>query len=279
VRISDAKWDALKLKDISIKTSPNVLGMNIDTLGFAYRTMQLVGRGHWRLRDVQGVNSELVDQHVTRLNLTLQSDDFGRGLSELGFPGVLAEGAGVVESRLTWNGPAYKPDLSQLDGTMSLELERGRIVQVEPGAGRMFGLFALQAIPRRLELDFKDVTSDGLSFKRLTGDVSLSQGVADARLIQLTGPIGVVDVTGKTDLDTQVYDQRITVLPRVSAALPVIGVIAGGASAGVGALVAGGLLKAIGIDIDRLGLREYSLTGSWDEPVVTPIPFDDSDRR
>ena len=278
-RINEVKWDSLRLRDINLKTRPDVLGLNIDTLGFAYRSMQLVGRGHWRLRDVQGVNPALDGQHVTSLNMTLQSNDFGGGLADLGFPGVLAEGAGIVESRLLWGGPAYKPKLDKLDGTLTLDLERGRIVQVEPGAGRIFGLFALQAIPRRLELDFKDVTSDGLSFKRLTGDVVLKKGVADARLIQLTGPIGVVDVIGKTDLLTQQYDQRITVLPRVSAALPVIGAIAGGASAGVGALVAGGLLKAIGIDLDRIGLREYSLTGDWSEPVVTPIPFSASERR
>jgi len=278
-RISELKWDSLILKDVNLKTRPDVLGLNIDTLGFANRNTQLVGRGHWRLRDAQGVNSSLDGQHVTRLNLTLQSDDFGTGLSEMGFPGVLADGAGIVETRLSWDGPAYKPDLSELGGSLSLDLERGQIVQLEPGAGKIFGLFALQAIPRRLEFDFKDVTTDGLSFNRIAGDVSMKNGVADARLIQLTGPIGVIDVIGKVDLVERQYDQQITVLPRVSSALPVIGVIAGGASAGVGALVAGGILKALGVDLDRIGLREFNLTGSWDSPVMTPIPFSNSQRQ
>ncbi len=272
-RISEANWDSLRLRDINIKTRPDILGLNVDTLGFAYRSMQLVGRGHWRLRDVQGINPALAGQHLTNLVLTLQSDDFGSGLIDLGLPDLVAEGSGIVESRLSWNGPAYKPDLAMLDGTIKVDLERGRLVQLEPGAGRLFGLFALEEIPRRLGGDFKDLTADGLSFQRLTGDIEMNNGVADARLIQLTGPIGVVDIIGKTDLLNQQFDNRITVLPRVSAALPIIGVIAGGASAGVGALIAGGLLKAVGIDLDRIGYREFSLTGSWEEPNFQSVPL------
>ena len=101
----------------------------------------------------------------------------------------------------------------------------------------------------------------------------MTNGVADARLIQMTGPIGVVDIMGETDLLNQQFDSRITVLPRVSAALPIIGVIAGGASAGVGALLAGGLLKAVGLDLDRIGYREFSLTGTWEEPNFKSIPL------
>ncbi len=138
----------------------------------------------------------------------------------------------------------------------------------------MVGLFALQALPRRLELDFKDVTSDGLAFQRITGDIAIENGVADAVLLQLTGPIGVVDITGQSDFNTREFDQRITVLPRISAALPVIGVISAGATGGIGALVATGFLKAVGIDLDRLGLRDYSLTGKWDNPLFELVDTD-----
>jgi uncharacterized protein YhdP len=155
-----------------------------------------------------------------------------------------------------------------MDGDMTLALERGRIVPLEPGAARLVGLFALQAIPRRLDLDFRDVVSDGLAFQKITGDVELHHGVANTPLIQLTGPIGVVDITGESNLITHEYDQTITVLPRISAALPILGMITGGATAGIGALVAGGFLKAVGLDLDRIGLRKYQLTGSWDAPLL-----------
>lgn len=272
VNIANLEWDQLALSDVSMRTQPDVSGLVIETLGFAYRNLRLVGSGEWFLLDPQGVNPELEDEHSTRLSLALQSDDFGRGLSQVGFPDAMADGEGRVGMELNWPGPAYLPELERMDGSVTMDIRRGRIRSVDPGAGgKLVGLFALQALPQRLSFDFSDVVSDGLGFQKITGNIALEDGVADATLVQLSGPVGVVDITGTTDLVNEQYNQRITVLPRVSAALPIIGMIAGGASAGIGALVAGGFLKALGLDIDRIGLREYQLEGSWDEPNLVPL--------
>jgi len=176
--------------------------------------------------------------------------------------------------KLNWPGALYSPSVADLDGAVRIDLQSGSITQLEPGAGRVVGLFALQALPRRLNLDFKDLTGAGLAFKNITGSAVIENGVADIPLLQLTGPIGVVDIIGKSDLNTQQFDQKITVLPRVSAALPVIGAISGGASAGIGALVAAGILKALGVDFDRIGLRSYRLTGPWISPEFVPVKTD-----
>lgn len=279
VRVSQIRWDALDLKDLSIRTSPAVSGINIDAFGFAYQSAQLIGKGYWRLRDPQGVNDALADQHVTKLDLTLQSDNFGALLNKVGFGGNLADGQGVIEGSLIWPAPAYKPSLDNMVGEMNLDLSKGRILKVEPGGAKLAGLFALEAIPRRLGLDFKDLVLDGLDYETIRGDVQLANGIAHAPLVQLNGTVGVVDITGESNLKEQTYNQRLTVLPRVSAALPIIGVITGGATAGIGALFAGGLLKAIGLDFDRIGLREYTLTGNWGEPAFEVVPFDASGRR
>lgn len=255
------------IKNLVLRAQPDISGLQVTTLGFAYENMQLVGQGYWRLKDPQGVNPDFKDQHQTQLELVLQSDDFGKGFAHIGLNDVISQGQGAAELQLSWPGPAYLPSLADLDGRIKLNIEQGNIIPVEPGAGRIVGLFALQALPRRLNLDFTDISNDGLAFKRITGDAFIDKGVVDVSLVQLTGPIGVVDVVGKSDLNTREFDQKITVLPRVSAALPIIGVISGGASAGVGALIATGVLKALGIDLDRIGLREYDLTGTWDEPV------------
>ena len=137
------------------------------------------------------------------------------------------------------------------------------------------GIYGIPAIAEEYDeiktryLRITDISEDGLAFNRITGDAVIDNGVVGVNLVQLTGPVGVVDVSGESNLNTREFDQQITVLPRVSAALPIIGAISGGATAGVGALIATGLLKALGIDLDRIGLREYELKGTWDEPVFT----------
>lgn len=272
VRVASLDWGALSLKDLVMRTRPEPTGLRVDALGFAHRTTQLVGEGHWRLRDPQAANPALTGQHTTSLSLLLQTENLGQGLTDVGLEGLLDEGEGTINATLGWRGPLYQPAITALEGDLSLQLAEGRILSVDPGAARIMGLFALQTIPRRLSLDFKDIVKDGLDFETVTGSIALQRGVADVALVQLNGPIGVVDVTGQSDLLAHTYDQYITVLPRVSAALPIIGVISGGAGAGVGALVAGGFLKAMGIDFDRIGLREYRLGGTWESPQFTVVP-------
>lgn len=278
-RVSLLTKDNIRIRDLVLRAQPNVSGLDITTLGFAYETMRMVGQGHWYLRDPQNVGTGLTDKHVTQLNLVLQSDDFGVGLDEIGLTGMIDDAQGSIEMKLNWPGPLYKPEIANLDGDITVDMRSGSVVPLEPGAGRMVGFFAFQALPRRLNFDFKDMTGAGLAFESIAGSVDIDNGIAEVPLLQLKGPIGVVDIAGTSDLNTQQFDQQVTVLPRVSAALPIIGAISGGASAGIGALVAAGLLKALGIDFDRLGLRTYKLTGDWSDPEFTSVPTDYLRRR
>ena len=73
------------------------------------------------------------------------------------------------------------------------------------------------------------------------------------------------------DRVAQTYDQKIVVLPSLSGALPLIGIISGGATAGIGALLVGPILEGLGIDLDRLGLRTYTLKGDWTAPQIKQV--------
>ncbi len=271
LHVNRFEWDQLVVDNLRVRTEPDIAGLRVRTFGFATGTTQLIGEGLWHLVDPQNVNENLTGAHTAQLHLTLQSSDLGKALGELGFQGVLAKGEGRVTASLNWQDAFYAPGLETVAARAELDLKRGRLLQIEPGAARLAGLFALQTLPRRFNFDFTDLVNDGLDFATITGDIALESGVANMRLVQLNGPVGVIDVTGTSNLITQQFDQTVTVLPRVSAALPIIGIISGGASAGVGALIAGGVLKAVGVDFDRLGLREYALTGTWNSPVFEPI--------
>jgi len=274
MRISQFAWGDVSLRNVTVRGKPDHSGLQIDTLGFATGTTQLVGSGYWRVKDPQSVNQQLAGQQHTRLNLTLQSDDFGDGLRYMGLNKIMDDGEGRINAAITWPDALYSPDIAKLNGTMNFDLKRGRIIKIDPGAARLVGLFALQAIPRRLSLDFKDLVEDGLDFDTVRGQLELAHGISNVSAIQLNGPVGVIEVTGETNLLTRNFDQTITVLPSVSSALPLIGAITGGASGGVTVLLAGGVLKAIGIDFDRLGLREYTLTGTWDNPNIEQSEYD-----
>jgi len=183
----------------------------------------------------------------------------------------MAEGRGTVDVSLGWSGPLYKPELAALYGSVDLNLRNGRILTVDPGAARIFGLFALQSIPRRLSLNFKDFLVSGLEYNAIEGKVNLGNGLATTELMQLRGPVGVIDVTGSSNLVERTYDQEVSVLPRITGALPLIGIISAGATGGISALLAGPVLKALGIDLNQVGLTEFTLDGSWESPNIRKI--------
>lgn len=284
VHLARLQWGERVLTDVVARTEPDSAGMKISTIGFANDSAQLSGEGVWHWRDPQNVNPAFRNQQVSRLDLQMRSGDVGRALDNFGVKSAMAKGKGTVDASIEWPGPVYAPSLQKLDGNLDFSLRRGRILSIEPGAARLFGLFALQSLPRRLSFDFSDITDEGLDYDSITGKLTIADGVANSDLVQLQGPVGVIDVTGSSNLVAQTFNQKVAVLPRISGALPIIGVISGGATAGIGALIAGPLLKAMGLDLDKIGLSEYTLQGSWDKPALrqvrgsTPVSLDNADR-
>jgi len=271
VHLARLDWGNLVLTDVVARTEPDVAGMKVSTLGFAHDHAQLSGEGMWYWRDPQNVNQAFNNQQLSQLDLQVRSGNVGRALQKLGFTRAMAKGKGTLNASIGWQGPLYAPRLDDLEGTLDVSLRRGRILSIEPGAARMIGLFALQSIPRRLSFDFSDITDEGLEYDTFTGQLTIANGNADSKLVQLQGPIGVIDVTGSSSFANQTYNQKVTVLPRISGALPVIGAISAGATAGIGVLIAGPLLKALGLDIDKIGLAEYRVTGSWESPLIQQV--------
>lgn len=264
-------WDEYSVADLNMRSHPVSDGMKTEALGFVHNDLQMSGEAYWRVLDPQGIASKKQPGHRTDIRFSLKSDDVGAGLDGIGILGAFGGGQGQVDVTLAWNDAAYAPDLSRITGTIKPVLKSGHILAVEPGAAKILGLFALQAVPRRLLLDFNDVTEEGLLYDDITGDIGIEGGIATTNFMQLNGPIGVISSSGTTDFVHSTYDQQIVVLPRLTSALPIIGLISAGATAGVGVLVADQLLKGVGVNFDEVGKREYRLTGSWDDPQIRRV--------
>src|SRR5690606_7541496 len=91
---------------------------------------------------------------------------------------------GSVEFNLDWASPPSALALNTLSGDASLNMGKGRIVEVNQSSnakmdlGRLLNLFSLQSIPRRLSFDFSDVFQKGYSFDSLRGDFTFKRGNA-----------------------------------------------------------------------------------------------------
>jgi uncharacterized protein YhdP len=277
--IGELRWQKRVFHKVRLRTEPASGGLRVREIGFNNGSLVVTGSGSWRYSPRGGVDwargtPSGQPVHRSDLSLNLSADNLGAGLRRLGVGDAIDEGRAQASVDLLWYDALYAPDLRSLAGSAQFDIRDGRILAVDPGAGRIFGLFALQALPRRLTLDFSDMMRSGLEFDRIDGRLAMAGGQANTELLRLDGPIGVIDVLGRTDYLRRRYEQRITVLPRVGSALPVIGLLTGGIGTGLSVLLADGLLKGMGINIDELGRREYRLRGSWDQPVVEEVALD-----
>ncbi len=106
-------------------------------------------------------------------DLTLKATDIGKFLTRLGHEDRVTRGSGTVEGALSWHGNPESIDYSTLSGNFKLNARRGQFPRFEPGIGRLFGIFNLRSLPRRITLDFHDVFSEGFGFDDISGDVKI----------------------------------------------------------------------------------------------------------
>jgi uncharacterized protein YhdP len=163
-----------------------------------------------------------------------------------------------------------------LNGTLKVNLEDGRLRDIEPGAGRMLGLLSVAQLPRRLALDFRDVTGEGLAFNRVSGDFEIRAGNAFTENLLLKGSAIDMGIVGRTGLASEDYDQTIVVSGNPSGPMAVVGALAAGPVIGAGVLVLSQLFKD---QLQGLTRAYYHVTGPWSAPVVERISAPVSDQN
>jgi uncharacterized protein YhdP len=192
----------------------------------------------------------------------------------------LTEANGNIEVSLAWDGGLLDFSLQEANGVIHVSTDEGRIASADPGFGRILGLVNISALKRRIKLDFSDFSNEGFVFDDMSGTLKLAHGVASTENLTIKAPSADIFISGEIDLGTRKVNQMIRVVPDLHGALPLAATAAGGPVAGAAALVIG---KIAGKQLDRVAEMRYSVTGTWEEPVIErirqPAVTDDDDDR
>jgi uncharacterized protein (TIGR02099 family) len=259
VRVADFQLGKANFGSAQFDSHPVAGGMQVDALKSQSPNVTMSASGDW--------TGSAADNH-SRLSIRLDAQSLGRMMDALGFPGLIDGGTTRATIAATFAGPPSSFALEKVDGTLDIEVAEGRILEVEPGAGRLFGLLSLTEIPRRLSLDFSDFFRAGFSFNSITGRFRLADGNAYTDDLTIKSPAADIVVTGRTGLRAKDYDQRMSVSPHAGSTLPIVGALAAGPVGAAAGLVMQGILnKPLGKAI----ARRYTVTGSWDKPKIVQI--------
>ena len=212
---------------------------------------------------------EGAQQANTEMNFRLDISNAGELLNRLGTKDALRGGAGKLEGDVQWQGSPMTFHYPSMSGRFNLNIGRGQFLQAEPGVAKLLGVLSLQALPRRLLLDFRDVFSAGFAFDTIRGDVLIQQGIATTRNLQMKGVNAVVQMDGSSDIARETQNLRVLILPEVDAGTAsLLAGIALNPAIGLSTFLAQLILKQ---PLSRVNTQEFLVDGTWSDPRVTKV--------
>jgi uncharacterized protein YhdP len=257
--IGDFAFDGRNFGRVDAEFARGTAGMTLNRFTMSHPAFSAEGRGSWLVRG---------DAAECRLDFDVETGDLKAFMNAMRL-GTEVEGEhGRMSARLTWPGPPEVSALERLSGRFEISAANGELTAVEPGAGRVFSLMSLSHLPRRLALDFNDLTGDGLAFDTLTGTFRLTDGDAYTDNLTLRGSAAEIGLAGHANLKNRTYDQTAVVTGQLGASLGVAGALAGGPVVGAALLLFSQVFKEPLKGVTR---GYYRITGSWDDPQVRRI--------
>ena len=242
---------------------------HVDTFHLESDAYTFDAQGDWRVS--KGVNESSSDAklHIKKLSSMLLLWDIS--------PVVEAK-QGDIEFKGKWSGSPEDFSLKRLNGEMAISFKKGRVTHLSKeteetlALGKLLSILSLQTIPRRLQLDFSDLSKDGYSFDVFKGNFVLNHGVMKTDDSYIDGPVAYATMKGDLDLDKKLYNLDLHVSPHITASLPIVVAIAGGPIAGPIAGIATWVAsKIINKGVEKISGYTYKISGPWLEPVVQQV--------
>ena len=251
-----------KFGSVKLETTRIVEGLRLEQLVVKPRSTTILATGKWTM--VGG-------EQNSEFQLRLESKNLGDTLDDLDYVGSISGGEGNVDANLAWPGPLTAVDIDHVKGDVAINFKKGKLLAIDSGAGRVFGLFSLQTLPKRLLLDFSDLYEKGIVFNVIAGNFTLEDGDAYTNNFYMDGPAAKAQVAGRIGLASQDYDQLLTFTPQSADIVSLIGLLVGTPWGFV-------IPQIFRDDINKAMSVQYTLSGNWNDPqlipVIKPEPFD-----
>ncbi|MGA7180954.1 MAG: YhdP family protein [Thiobacillaceae bacterium] len=256
--VDDLRMEDMHLGHLDALAHGGQQGLTIDRLELVNPDSLVSMRGVWKD----------VGQGETRVTLAADIKDAGKMLARYGYPDSVKRGKGSVSGEVTWQGSPADFAFRTLTGTLNFKAQNGQFLRVDPGAAKLLGIISLQSIPRRLNLDFRDVFSGGFAFDEISATLRIVAGNVYSDDFRMKGPAASVRMSGVARLADETVQLRVKVSPKLSESVAVAGALIGGPLAGLGALAVQKVLKD---PLEEATSFEYLVSGPWVEPDVTKL--------
>lgn len=232
----------------------------LNKLAFTMPEASFTAQGTWAGNDAA--------QRRTAMNFKLDIADAGTLLARFNMKDVIRRGRGRLEGNVDWRGSPLSLDYPSLNGQVHLDVATGQFLKADPGLAKLLGVLSLQALPRRLTLDFRDIFSEGFAFDFIRGDAKIANGVANTNNLQMKGVNAAVLMDGAADIAHETQNLRVVVVPEISAGTAALVATAINPLIGLSTFLAQALLSK---PLAAAATQEFQIEGTWTDPKITKV--------
>jgi uncharacterized protein (TIGR02099 family) len=241
----------------------------LNKLAFSTPDATFTAQGSWVAPPGAGPARGRVEPRRTTMDFKLEISDAGALLNRFGMQDVVRRGRGRLEGQLQWIGSPFALDYPSLGGQLQVNVESGQFLKADPGIAKLLGVLSLQALPRRLTLDFRDIFSQGFAFDFVRGDAKVSHGVASTNNLQMKGVNAAVLMDGSADIAHETQELRVVVVPEINAGTAALVATAINPAIGLGTFLAQMVLSK---PLIAAATQEFHIDGTWADPKITKVP-------
>ena len=263
--IDDFNWGKAQLGQVKIKTRTNNNVLNMDSIQFNNPQGSSVLTGRW-------VGAAQNQAEHTTVNIDLDIKDAGQIIGHWTSQKSVEGGQGKLTSNVEWDGTPFTPQYDTLAGKVTLNLEKGRLLEVNTSGAKLLDVLSLQSLFRFATLDLKgsvgNIVTKGTPFNSIDASFDISSGVAQTKQFTMGLDQARVAMNGQINIPKQTQDLRVTIFPTIDATAGSLAAFAINPIVGLGALVGQYLITS---QINRNLQSDYLVQGSWDDPEVIPL--------
>jgi uncharacterized protein YhdP len=263
--IDDFDWNKAQLGQVKIKTKTIGNTINFESVQFNNPQGSSTTTGRW-------VGATQSTPAHTNLNIDLDIKDAGQIIGHWTNQKSVEGGQGKLTINADWDGSPFNPQYETLAGKANLNLEKGRLLEVNTSGAKLLDVLSLQSLFRFATLDLKgslgNIVTKGTPFNTIDASFDLNAGVAQTKQFTMGLDQARVAMTGQINIPKQTQDLRVTIFPTIDATAGSLAAFAINPIVGLGALVGQYLITS---QINRNLQSDYLVQGSWDNPEVIPL--------
>jgi len=258
LNIKDFWLQGYKVGKVNIDLQRTGNKLNWRNIEFTSGNSKIKANGWWALDG---------DKSQSDFSMFLKGKNNTELMDRFGISAGIQKAPFEVTSKLQWQGAPWSMQVDTLQGELKAEFGKGIISDVS-GAAKLLGMFSLDSIIRRMQLDFSDIFDKGLAFDSITGSGNIKQGVFVTNNIEMDAIAGDMIIKGMADLEKRTVDAEVEFTPDLTSGIPVLTAFA---VAPATAAVVFAISKVISPVVDVFTKIRYQVQGPLDDPEVKEL--------